>query len=190
MQTVKDTVTHVQNLPRKKKIILLIMVVIVVIFIYDIARTYLSKSNKQTFVPNTNITKKTSNKIEKMDSDVVNQAENIDSQITVGDLTVDTNKVNVTLFYADWCGHCKQFMASTWNKCGEHYGTVDTLKLNKIDCTNTKTEIKTPAGKTIQGFPTVIINYKNADGEYIEEEYNGGRSYDVFSKYIESIGKN
>jgi thiol-disulfide isomerase/thioredoxin len=190
MQIVNDTVNYIENLPKIKKIILLIMVVIVVIFILDIIRTFLSQSNKQTFVPNTNIAKKTSNKIEKMDPDVVNQSKDVNSQLTIGDLTIDTNKVNVTLFYADWCGHCKQFMSSTWNKFGEHYSTVDTLKLNKIDCTNTKSEIKTPAGKTIQGFPTVIINYKNADGEYIEEEYNGGRSYEVFSKYIEGIGKN
>jgi thiol-disulfide isomerase/thioredoxin len=108
--------------------------------------------------------------------------------LTFGDVTIDPSKKNVTLYFADWCGHCKQFISSTWNKFSEHYGQQSDIKLNKIDCTNTKTEIKTPAGKTVQGFPTVILNYVNSDGEYIEEEYNGGRSYAVFSKYVEQLG--
>jgi hypothetical protein len=39
----------------------------------------------------------------------------------------------------------------------------------------------------IKGFPTVIINYKNADGEYIEEEYSGNRAYPAFSSYLDSL---
>jgi len=110
-----------------------------------------------------------------------------DSQMSFGDLSLNTDKTNITLYFADWCGHCKQFMKSTWIKAKETYQNSEEIALNEVDCTNTKTEIKTPAGRTIQGFPSVILNYKNADGEYIEEEYNGGRSYSVFSAFLEKF---
>jgi thiol-disulfide isomerase/thioredoxin len=157
--------------------------VIVLLFIFDIIRTYYNNKSQ-----NDNNGKKVSKKIEKMDPQTMNNAASANNMLTFGDLTIDPTKTNVTLYFADWCGHCKQFIGTTWNKFSEHYGDNSNIKLNKIDCTNTKSEIKTPAGKTIQGFPTVILNYVNADGEYIEEEYNGGRSYDVFSKYVEKLG--
>jgi len=184
METVKQTVDHIQNLPKIKKIILIIMIIVIILFILDIVNTYYN--NKQTY-NNVNENKKVSKKIEKMDAETVNMAKENDNIIMIGDLSVDTTKTNVTLYFADWCGHCKQFMNTTWNKFSEHYGTTSNIKINKVDCTNIKSEIKTAAGKTVQGFPTVIINYKNEDGEYIEEEYNGGRSYEVFSKYVEQL---
>jgi thiol-disulfide isomerase/thioredoxin len=188
MQVVNNTITHVQNLPKIKKIILLLMLVVVILFILEIINTYYN--NKQKFKNIIDGSKKTIKKIEKMDSQTINNStDNTSSSIVkFGDVTLDTNKTNVTLYFAHWCGHCKQFLNSTWNKVSEHYGTESNINLNTVDCTDLKTEIKTPAGKSIQGFPTVIINYKNAEGEYIEEEYSGGRSFEVFSKYIEQVG--
>ena len=124
-----------------------------------------------------------------MNSQTINNStDNTSSSIVkFGDVTLDTNKTNVTLYFADWCGHCKQFIASTWNKVESEFGSNPNVKLNKNDCTNIKSEIKTPAGMSIKGFPTVIFNYKNAAGEYVEEEYNGNRSYPAFSKYLESL---
>jgi thiol-disulfide isomerase/thioredoxin len=184
MEVVNNTINHVQNLPKIKKIILVVMVIVVILFILDIINTYYNNKQKYSNVD----TKKNSNRIEKMDSPPINNTpDNVDSPFVVGDVTLHPGKTNVTLYFADWCGHCKQFMSSTWNQVQENYGNSSNINLNKVDCTNTKTEIKTAAGKTIQGFPTVIINYKNADGEYIEEEYNGGRSYSVFTAYLEKL---
>jgi len=184
-EAVTHTVNHIHNLPKIKKIILVVMVIVIILFILDIIRTYYS--NKQNY-NNVDMDKKVSKKIEKMDPQALASAASENNMLTFGDLTIDPSKTNVTLYFADWCGHCKQFIGSTWNKFSEHYGSNSNIKINKIDCTNTKTEIKTPAGKTIQGFPTVILNYINSDGEYIEEEYNGGRSFEVFSKYVEQLG--
>lgn len=185
-ESVTKTVSHINNLPKVKKIILVIMVIVILIFIWDVYNTYMS--SKQNY-NNVLVPKKISNsqKIETMDPKTIESAASGDNLLTFGDVTIDSTKTNVTLYFADWCGHCKQFIGTTWNKFSEHFGKENNIKLNKIDCTNTKTEIKTPAGKTIQGFPTVILNYKNAEGEYIEEEYNGGRSYEVFSKYIKEL---
>jgi thiol-disulfide isomerase/thioredoxin len=186
MEVVNNTISHVQNLPKIKKIILLLMVVVIILFILEILNTYYN--NKQKFKNIIDGSKKTTKKIEKMDPQTINDSNNTDSIVKFGDVTLDTNKTNVTLYFAHWCGHCKQFLNSTWNKVSEHYGDESNIKLNTVDCTDLKTDIKTPAGKSIQGFPTVIINYKNAAGEYIEEEYSGGRSFEVFSKYIEQVG--
>jgi len=183
MEVVNNTINHIQNLPKIKKILLVIMVVVIILFILEIVNT----SYKQKYTNIANPPKKISKKIEKMDTQPSNNSSNNNSELVFGDLTLDPSKTNVTLYFAEWCGHCKQFMSTTWNKATEHFGGYDNIKLNKVDCTETKSEIKTPAGKTIQGFPTVIINYKNADGEYIEEEYNGGRSFEVFSAYLEKL---
>ena len=183
MESVNKTVNYVQNLPRTKKLILIVMIIIIILFLIDLFRTY----NKQVNQP-----KKNSN-VEKLDTNVLAPQNNVNnetdgaSQMSFGDLTLDTEKINITLYFAHWCGHCKTFINSTWSKAKETYANSNELTLNEVDCTNTKTEVKTPAGKTIQGFPTVILNYKNKDGEYVEEEYNGGRSYSVFSAFLENF---
>lgn len=158
------------------------MVVVIILFVLEIVNTYYN--NKQKFKNIIDGSKKTTKKIEKMDPQTINDS----TIVKFGDVTLDTNKTNVTLYFAHWCGHCKEFLSSTWNKVSEHYGPESNINLNTVDCSELKTEIKTPAGKLIQGFPTVIINYKNAAGEYIEEEYSGGRSFEVFSNYIEKVG--
>jgi thiol-disulfide isomerase/thioredoxin len=103
------------------------------------------------------------------------------------DIKINTEVLNVTLFYADWCGHCKRFMGETWGKLKEKYGSNKDVQLNQIDCTNVKSSIETPAGKSIEGFPSVILNYKDKDGKYVEEEYNGPRSADVMSSIIDKF---
>jgi len=185
METVNQTINHVSNLPKTKKIILIIMAAVVILFILDIVNTYYS--NKQKFT-NLILNKKVSKKIEKMDPQTISNATTDTKMLVFGDVTIDPTKKNVTLYFAHWCGHCKQFLSTTWEKFSSDNANNSNIKVNTVDCTEVKSEIKTPAGKTIAGFPTVILNYVNADGEYIEEEYNGGRSYEVFNKYVEQLG--
>ena len=176
METVNKTINHVKNLPKTKKIILVIIVLVVLLFIYDIIRSY-----KQHYG---NPKKIISKKIEKLENAVSTNSTTL--KMDTG-LELNTEKTNVTLYFADWCGHCKQFINSTWTKAVETFDNNNDIVLNQVDCTNIQTEIKTPAGNSIKGFPTVIINYKNKDGEYVEEEYNGSRTYDKFSSYIEKF---
>ena len=96
-------------------------------------------------------------------------------------------KYIVKLFYADWCGHCKKFMGETWGELKEKFGSNPNVQLNQIDCTNVKSAIETPAGKNVEGFPTLILNYKDKDGKYIEEEYNGPRSFQVIASVIDKF---
>jgi thiol-disulfide isomerase/thioredoxin len=179
METVHNLIARFQNLSRMRQIILVIMAVIVGVFIYDI---YTSQKKQISD------SKKNSNKMENLDPKIQVSSGNVTNTVAVGgDLSIDTEKTNVTLYFADWCGHCKQFIASTWGKVKENYSNDSNIKLNQVDCTNIKSEVKTPAGMTIKGFPSVIINYKNADGEYIEDEYTGNRAYPAFSAYLDSL---
>ena len=183
MNSVNSTIDNVNNLPKIKKLILIIMVIVIVLFLVDLILSY----NKQNYDNVINHSKKNSNKIENLETSMDSVPNNMPENTELGDLSLDPEKTNISLYFAHWCGHCKQFMSSTWNQIKEEYGNNPGVKLNDIDCTNLKSEIKTAAGKTIQGFPTVIINYKDKDGEYIEEEYSGGRSYSVFSAYVEKF---
>jgi thiol-disulfide isomerase/thioredoxin len=179
----ESLVTKFLNLSRIKQVILVLMLIIIIMFIYDIYNSS-SNSNSNLLTPS----KKNSNKIEKLDPKIINSSGNVaQTSVEVGDLKIETEKTNVTLYFADWCGHCKQFIASTWGKVKENYSNNEKINVNQVDCTNLKTEIKTPAGMPIKGFPTVIINYKNADGEYIEEEYSGNRTYAAFSNYLNTL---
>ena len=103
------------------------------------------------------------------------------------EVMMNTDILNITLFYADWCGHCKKFMGETWGQLKEKFGSSGSVQLNQIDCTNVKTAIETPAGKNVEGFPTLILNYKDKNGKYIEEEYNGPRSFQVISSVIDKF---
>jgi len=179
----ESLITKFLNLSRMKQIILVLMLIIVIMFFYDILT-----SKKQNYNNVVNPSKKNSNNIENLNPKIINTSGNITSNsTTVGDVKIETEKTNVTLYFADWCGHCKQFIGSTWNKVKENYTDKPNINLNQVDCTNVQTEVKTPAGMPIKGFPTVIINYKNADGEYIEEEYSGNRSYNAFTNYLDSL---
>jgi len=184
MESINELVVKFQNLSKMKQVILVLMLIIVLVFIYDI----FTSSNKKIVQPEKK-PEKMSNNVENLEPKVQVSSGNVtQNTVSVDDVKIDTERTNVTLYYADWCGHCKQFIGTTWGKVKETYSNKPDININQVDCTNVQSEIKTPAGMPIKGFPTVIINYKNADGEYIEEEYSGNRSYAAVSAYLDSLG--
>jgi protein disulfide-isomerase A1 len=76
-------------------------------------------------------------------------------------------------------GHCKQ-LVPIWEKLGEKFKDHESIVVAKMDSTaNELADIK------IQGFPTIKL-FKKGDNKVVE--YNGERTLDGFTKFLESGG--
>jgi thiol-disulfide isomerase/thioredoxin len=74
------------------------------------------------------------------------------------------NNPSFVLFYANWCGHCQEFMP-TWNKLKTR---INSEEYNIIKIESAKPLVKRIKG--LQGFPTIYYIH----GDKILE-YNRGR---------------
>ena len=78
----------------------------------------------------------------------------------------------VILYYAPWCGHCKNLMPQ-WDKFQEE--GVKNVEIKKIN-SDTEKEVIKAAG--VSGFPT-IIKYTNGE----KEIYTGDRTADALKRW-------
>jgi thiol:disulfide interchange protein len=175
---VNSFISHFNNQSNIKKLLFFVIVLLIITVLILVVAATVQKY--------TNVTNHSNKKIEKLsNNNLENKTEAADTQT----INLSSKKVNATLFFAEWCGHCKQFKKQSWGKLIETYANSPDVVLHELDCTNIKTEINTPAGKPIQGFPTLVINYVDEDGESIEEEYSGGRTFDAITKHLNKISK-
>merc|ERR1711992_322534 len=96
------------------------------------------------------------------------------------EVAMNVEKDVLVEFYAPWCGHCKQ-LAPIWDELGEKYKDHETIVIAKMDSTaNELEEVK------VQGFPTIKL-FKKGTNEIVD--YNGDRTVDGFSKFLEDPPK-
>lgn len=91
--------------------------------------------------------------------------------------------VKVTLFHADWCGHCVRFMP-TWEKMIKDKEATKNIEFEAYEESKMRSldeSIKTINGEDARtyGFPTIKIT---VDKE--EYAYNGNRTPEEIYKYI------
>jgi thiol-disulfide isomerase/thioredoxin len=86
-------------------------------------------------------------------------------------------KKAMVLFYAPWCGHCKQ-VKKPWSEAATLSGFCDFYAFNCERYKNHLSKIKDDIPHLVTGFPTIII-YKNGSPE---EYYNGERTVKGFSQ--------
>lgn len=84
-----------------------------------------------------------------------------------------SNKKKVMLFYADWCGHCKNFMP-VWEQLKSDF---EQKGIDYEEHESQETDIMEKFG--ITGFPTIKIMQDN-----IVSEYNGIRDRDAILNYV------
>merc|ERR550534_841763 len=89
---------------------------------------------------------------------------------------VEGRKPSLVMWYAPWCGHCKNMMTA-WDEMGEKFG--DYL-VGKIDATVNEV----PGFPAVHSFPTIKL-YRT-DGT--EAEYNGERTVEGLTKFLKTDG--
>ena len=88
-------------------------------------------------------------------------------------------KMKLTLYHADWCGHCTEFLPA-WTKFESTFnGKLNgNLQINNVESKQMPPDASV-AGQPIEGFPTVKIEYNNT-----EFEYKGKRSYEGLKDFV------
>ena len=78
-------------------------------------------------------------------------------------------KINVTLFHADWCGHCVSFMPE-WKKLEAQFKNDPSVNLSAMESSDPKFSRDAKInGSQIQGFPTIRIKVGDKETEYNDE---------------------
>ena len=85
------------------------------------------------------------------------------------------------MFYAPWCGHCKTAMPE-FDKLASN--PPNGVKVVKINCDEDENKELAKA-QNIQGFPTIRYYKNGMNGGF--QEYNGERTYDGFTQFLQSL---
>ena len=130
-----------QNVFSYKLLAIIFIVIVTVVFLFQ---TFYAVSEKESFTDYSNL--------------------------SVSDgMSLDKNNVNMILFYAPWCGHCKTLMPD-WNRLYEKYDKKQmngkVINIVKIDCDANEQIAKQ---YDIQGYPTIKLLTDDVEYEFIEE---------------------
>jgi thiol-disulfide isomerase/thioredoxin len=93
------------------------------------------------------------------------------------------SKVNVTLFHADWCGHCQSFKP-TWKKLVSHYHNSN-VNLKSVESNDPSyNKLAHINGEGVRGYPTIKLEYNG-----VEKEYSGERTEKALISAISELSQ-
>ena len=86
-----------------------------------------------------------------------------------------------TMYYADWCPHCKTIKPAfkDWSSKGSTTIGGKTVFLNMVEADSSPAKL---AGKPVKGYPTFLL--EKADGSF--KEFDGDRSPDGWTSWLKS----
>ena len=101
------------------------------------------------------------------------------------DVLKSNNENKMVLYYAHWCGFCKEFLPKWEMMCetvAKKHPNLD-VKLVKVDCEYVKgrEEEKLGFNPNVMGYPTIRVHKKNSN---IAEDYGGPREVDDIVAYL------
>jgi len=102
--------------------------------------------------------------------------------------------IKTTLYHADWCGHCQNFM-SEWESLAADMDKKK-IKHNNVNFSyaafeetalkESKEDDATVNGEPVRGYPTIKISIEK-NGNKKEFEYNGKRRKDEIASYLKVL---
>ena len=109
---------------------------------------------------------------------------------TANNMSLEKNNMNVILFYAPWCGYCKELMPD-WVRLYSKYNNknINNKKVNivKIDCDENAQIAKQ---YDIQGYPTIKLLSVNDKGSLKLFDYDDERSYTKIEQFVGLMANN
>ena len=91
----------------------------------------------------------------------------------------------LVLFYADWCGHCKNFKP-VWDEVAGGVNTDGQQKLVKVNVGDSSEESeKIMKEYNVDGFPTIVLVDKSGSNNEINV-YEGERTKESLEEYVNS----
>jgi len=97
--------------------------------------------------------------------------------------------ITITLFYAEWCGHCHHFMP-VWEKMINEKKTEKNFKfvrVEEVEIPNLPEEIRMVEGEDVRniGYPTIKISVNGK-----EYQYNGRRTAkDIYQSIVDTLSQ-
>ena len=101
----------------------------------------------------------------------------LENKLMNGGAKVDEHTPELSLFKADWCGHCKNFKP-TWANLKSKYNNI---KYNEYDADKDTDIIK---NFNIKGFPTIMLKHNNK-----MIEYEGDRDINSILSFVQAYTK-
>jgi thiol-disulfide isomerase/thioredoxin len=93
--------------------------------------------------------------------------------------------IQITLFHADWCGHCKRFMP-TWEKmrnCEKAKKFINFIDYESQQMNKLPHNVRTINGEKIEGFPSIKIEIMGKEYNYM----NGRSTNDIYEFIVDSL---